>query len=254
MELTFLLKKFVSLFIMPFSIGMLLLFVGIVFLFWNKRTKATLFLSLSFVWLFIISYSPFANALLYPYEHVYPTLQKVPQNISYIYVLGNAHHTDASQPITSQNNEVSLVRLNEAIRLYHQLKEQPTIIVSGYSGLYDPTSGAQMQKELAVALGVKADKLHLEPHAKDTQEEAEAAKRYIGSEPFILVTSASHMPRAMQFFKHEGLTPIPAPTNHLAQMKHPHYTNFFDVHALRKTDMAWHEMLGLLWQKIKGVL
>ena len=249
----FLLKKFVSLFIMPFPIGMLLLFIGIVLLFRNKRIKATLFLSLGFVWLFVISYSPFANALLYPYEHIYPTLQKTPQKVSYIYVLGNGHHTDDTQPITSQVNEVSSVRLNEAIRLYHQLKEQPTIIVSGYSGLYDPTTGAQMQKELAIALGVKAEKLHLEPNTKDTQEEAEAAKRYIGSEPFILVTSASHMPRAMQFFKYEGLSPIPAPTNHLAQIKHPHYTNFFNVYALKKTTMACHEMLGLLWQKIKGV-
>jgi len=238
---------------MPFPIGMLLFFIGTVLLFRNKHIKATLFLSLGFVWLFVISYSPFANALLYPYEHLYPTLKKAPQNISYIYVLGSGHHTDASQPITSQNHEVSLVRLNEAIRLYHQLKEQPTIIVSGYSGLYDPTTGAQMQKELALALGVKAEKLHLESNTKDTQEEAEAAKKYIGSKPFILVTSASHLPRAMQFFKHEGLTPIPAPTNHLAQIKHPHYTNFFDVYALRKTDMAWHEMLGLLWQKIKGI-
>ena len=238
---------------MPFSIGMLLLFIGIVLLFKNKRIKASLFLSFSFVWLFVIAYSPFANAFLYPYEHNYPTLQQAPKNIAYIYVLGSGHHTDASQPITSQNSEIASVRLNEAIRLYHQLKEQPTIIVSGYSGLYDPTSGAQMQKELAIVLGVKADKLHMESTPKDTQEEAEAAKKYIGNAPFILVTSASHMKRAVIFFKHEGLSPIPAPTNHLAQMTHPHYINIFDVDALRKTDMAWHEMLGLLWQKIKGI-
>ena len=238
---------------MPLSIGMLLLFIGIVLLFKNKRIKASLFLSFSFVWLFVIAYSPFANAFLYPYEHNYPTLQQAPKNIAYIYVLGSGHHTDASQPITSQNSEIASVRLNEAIRLYHQLKEQPTIIVSGYSGLYDPTSGAQMQKELAIALGVKADKLHMESTPKDTQEEAEAAKKYIGNAPFILVTSASHMKRAVIFFKHEGLSPIPAPTNHLAQMTHPHYINIFDVDALRKTDMAWHEMLGLLWQKIKGI-
>ncbi|MBA1421470.1 MAG: YdcF family protein [Epsilonproteobacteria bacterium] len=249
----FLLKKFISLFIMPFPLGMILLLIGIVLLFRNKRIKASFVLSLSFLWLFVISYSPFANAYLYQYENTYPALQQAPQDIAYIYVLGRGHHTDASQPITSQNHEVSVVRLSEAIRLYHQLKEQPTIIVSGYSGLYDPTTGAQMQKELAIALGVKAENLHLEPQAKDTQEEAEAEKKYIGSKPFILVTSASHMPRAIQFFKHEGLMPIAAPTNHLAQIKHTHYTNFFDVRALRKTDMAWHEMLGLLWQKIKGI-
>jgi uncharacterized SAM-binding protein YcdF (DUF218 family) len=253
MELTFLLKKIVSIFMMPFSIGMVLLFIGIVLHFRDKRMKSNLFLIFGFVWLFIISYSPFANLFLYPYEHTYPTLKRAPKNIAYIYVLGNGHHTDASQPITSQNNEISSVRLNEAIRLYHQLEEKPTIIVSGYSGLYDPTSGAQMQKELAIALGVKINKLHMEPTPKDTQEEAKAAKKYIGHAPFILVTSASHMRRAMTFFKHEGLNPIPAPTNHLAQIVHPHYINIFNIDALRLTTTAWHEMLGLMWQKIKGI-
>jgi len=239
-------------FVMPFSIGMLLLLIGIVLLLRHKRIRASLFLSMSFIWLFLISYSPFANAFLYEYENIHPTLHQAPQNVSYIYVLGNGHHTDSKQPITSQNNEIASVRLNEAIRLYHQLDETPTIIVSGYSGLYDSTSGAQMQKQLAIALGVKEEKLHLEPTPKDTQDEAEAAKKYIGNAPFILVTSASHMKRAIKFFNHIGLKPIPAPTNHLAQIIYPHYTDFFDINALRKTNMAWHEMLGLLWQKVKG--
>lgn len=240
-------------FVMPFSIGMLLLLVGIVLLLRHKRIRASLFLSLSFIWLFLISYSPFANAFLYEYENVYPTLHHAPQNIQFIYVLGSGHHTDTAQPITSQNSEVSSVRLNEAIRLYYLLEEKPMIIVSGYSGLHDPTSGAQMQKELALALGVKEDKLHLEPTPKDTQDEAEAAKKYIGNKPFILVSSASHLKRAIKFFNHSGLNPIPAPTNHLAQIIHPRYADFFDINALRKTDMAWHEMLGLLWQKIKVI-
>jgi len=253
MELTFLLKKIASLFVMPLPIGILLLLLGIVFLFRNKRIKARFFLSLSFIWLFCISYAPFANSFLYPHENIYPTLHTAPKNLQYIYVLGNGHHTDDAQPITSQVNEVSSIRLNEAIRLYHQLNDKPTIIVSGYKGLYDPISGAQMQKKLAIALGVKADKLHLEPNPKDTQEEAKAAQKYIGNAPFILVTSASHMARAMKFFKQEGLTPLPAPTNHLANIKYPNYTGFFSATALHKFTVAWHEMLGQWWQKIKGI-
>lgn len=253
MEFTFLLKKMVSTFIMPFPIGMLLLFVGLILLFKNKRIKASIILSLSFVWLFTITYAPFANALLYSYETIYPTLHTAPKDIKYIYVLGNGVHTDDAHPITSQVHEVSSVRLNEGIRLYRQLNEKPMLITSGYSGLYDPTPGAIMQERLALALGVKKEKIHVEPKPKDTQEEAEAAKKYIGDAPFILVTSASHMKRAVQFFRHEGLDPIPAPTNHLAQIKHPHYTDIFSPNALRKTHHVWHEILGLLWQKIKGI-
>ena len=253
MELTFLLKKIVSTFIMPFPIGMLLLFLGLILLFKNKRIKASITLSLSFVWLFTVSYAPFANALLYSYENIYPTLHTAPKNIKYIYVLGNGHHTDETHPITSQVHEVSSVRLNEGIRLYQQLNEEPILITSGYSGLYDPTPGAIIQEQLALALGVKKEKLHIEPKPKDTQEEARAAKKYIGDAPFILVTSASHMKRALAFFKNEGLSPVPAPTNHLAHIKHPNYTDIFSPSALRKTHYVWHEILGLLWQKVKGI-
>lgn len=253
MELSFLLKKSISMLLMPFSLGILLLLLGLIFLVYNKFKKAKIVLSMSLVWLFIISYSPFANALLYQYENIYPTLHQAPKNIGYIYVLGNAHHTDDTQPITSQNHEVSTVRLNEAIRLYHQLERKPIIIVSGYKGLYDSTSGALMQKRLALALGVDETNLHIEPFVKDTQEEAAAAKKYLGQAPFVLVTSASHMKRALRFFKHVGLHPIPAPTNHLAHITHPHYTSIFDIEAMRKTHIVWHEILGVLWQKIKGI-
>ena len=110
-----------------------------------------------------------------------------------------------------------------------------------------------MQKKLALALGVKKENIHLEPTPKDTQDEARAAKKYIGDRPFIVVTSASHMKRALKFFYKEGLTPLPAPTNHLANIRHPNYTGLFSISALRKSNLVWHEMLGLLWQKIKGV-
>ena len=240
-------------FIMPFPLGMILLILGLIWLFRGKLVKAKIVLSVSLVWLFLISYPPFANAILYTLENSIPTLKTAPKNIQYIYVLGNGHHTDNAQPITSQVNEVSSVRLNEAIRLYQQLDEKPTIIVSGYSGLYDPTAGAIMQERLALALGVKKEKLHIEPNPRDTQEEAIAAKKYIGDAPFILVTSASHMQRALHFFKHEELTPIPAPTNHLAYINHPHYFSFFDQDAIHKTYIFWYEHIGLLWQKIKGI-
>lgn len=248
----FLLKKLVSLFIMPFTLGMLLFIIGLILLYRNKLVKAKIALTLSVVWLFLISYSPLVNSILYEYEAAYPTLKTAPKEIKYIYVLGGGHHTDDAHPITSQVHESTSIRLNEGIRLYHQLNEKPMIIVSGYSGLFDPTPGAIMQKRLALALGVKQENLHVEPTPRDTQEEAIAAKKYIGDAPFILVTSASHMKRALKFFKHKGLNPIPAPTNHLAHIKYPNYTDFFSAHAVRKANVVWHEILGLIWQKVKG--
>ncbi len=240
-------------FLMPLPLGVLFIVLALVLLYRHKMKLAKLLFALSIVWFFFFSYPPVANTLLYSLESNTPTLHDAPENIKYIYVLGGGHHTDESLPITSQVYAASVVRLNEGIRLYHQLHEDATIIVSGYRGSFDPNTHAVMQKKLALSLGVKTEKIRLSPGPRDTEEEAIAAKKLLGDKPFILVTSASHMKRAMIFFKHEGLHPIPAPTNHLASTQYLDYTKFFSSDALEKSRIVFHEVLGLIWQKIKGI-
>ncbi|MCO4845577.1 MAG: YdcF family protein [Sulfurovum sp.] len=249
----FILKKIISMFLMPLPIGVLFIIVALILIHINKIKRAKPMLTLSIVWFFIFSYAPVANILLHSIESNNPTLHTAPKNIKYIYVLGGGHHTDESLPITSQVVETSVVRLNEGIRLYEQLDRNAKIIVSGYHGLYDTTEHAVMQKKLAISLGVTKEDIILHLGTKDTQEEAKAGKKLLADEPFILVTSASHMTRALNFFTHEGLDPIPAPTNHLASIQHPNYTDFFSSEALTKSRIVFHEVLGLIWQKLKGI-
>jgi len=239
-------------FLMPLPLTGILILLGLFFLYRNKLAKAKVILSLSVVWLFAFSYPPFVEMLLHKIESKHPTLHQAPKDIKYIYVLGGGHSTDPNQPITSQVSESSVVRLNEGIRLYHQLHENATLIVSGYAGLYDPTPHAVMQEKLACDLGVKKEHIIMNLEPQDTQEEAKAAKAFLGNKSFILVTSASHMHRALGFFHKEGLTPIPAPTNHRASIQNPTYLVFFSSSAMENARIVFHETLGMLWQKIKG--
>jgi len=248
-----LLKKIVSMFLMPLPLGVLFIVLAFILLYKHQLQKARFVLLFTVVWVFLFSYNPFVDLMLKPLESKYPTLHLAPQEMKYIYVLGHGHSTDGHQPITSQLTQTAVVRLNEGIRLYEQLQGNAKLIVSGYSGLYDPTPHALMQEKLALALGVPQAHLILRPHPRDTQEEALAAKKLLGEAPFILVTSASHMNRAMKFFASQGLAPLPAPTNHLASLAHPDYTDFFSSRALMKSHIVFHEYLGMLWQKIKGI-
>ncbi len=240
-------------FFMPLPLGVAFIVLALFFLYRHKLQKAKLTLLVSFVWFFLWSYSPFVNPLLHKLEANYSTLHQAPKDIKYIYVLGGGHATDESQPITSQVYPSSVIRLNEGIRFYHQLDQKAKIIVSGYSGLYDNTPHAVMQEKLALTLGVQTEHIILRPKPKDTQEEAIAAKKLLDNEPFILVTSASHMTRAMKFFKQEGLSPLPAPTNHQTSIKELNYTDFFSSHTLMKSGILFHEVLGIIWQKLKGI-
>jgi uncharacterized SAM-binding protein YcdF (DUF218 family) len=57
---------------------------------------------------------------------------------------------------------------------------------------------------VAESLGVPRSEIIVLDKPKDTEEEAAAVKQAIGDAPFLLVTSASHLPRAMIFFAMPG--------------------------------------------------
>lgn len=237
---------------MPLPIGVGLVILGLVLVHRHKLKRAKLVLLLSIVWFFLFSYPPLVRTLLNTTESGYPALQQAPEGMKYIYVLGGGHSSDANLPITSQIGAPYVIRLTEAIRLYHQLHENANIIVSGY-GAGDEMPHALMQKRLALALGVKEEHIIAEPAPKDTQEEALAAKKLLEGKPFILVTSASHMKRAMRIFNKEGLYPVPAPTYHMASKKDFNALDVFSYYSLTNSRAVFHETLGLLWQMIRDL-
>ncbi|MCJ7766442.1 MAG: YdcF family protein, partial [Thiovulaceae bacterium] len=153
-------------------------------------------------------------------------------------------------PINTQIAPTALIRLSEGIRQYNNLKNAK-LVVSGGRGVYDTNSHASMQKREALSLGMKSDDIIMFEKPKDTKDEALAMKARVGSEPFILVTSAAHMPRAVRIFTHLGLNPIAAPTDYNAGGK-VEWLHMPHGEGLRRSELAFHEYYGLLWQWIKG--
>ena len=248
MDIGFLLKKFVSFFVEPYGMILSLFAIGLLFLFFKKNTKAKGFLVLSFTILFLYSYQPFSNYLVSNLENKYHKYD-YKQNVKYIHVLGGGHTTDISQPISSQIGEAGIKRDLEGIIIHKHMKGSK-IIFTGFEGSTNTTT-AQMNANLAIALGVDKKDIIINGTPKDTKEEAMFTKSLLGSEPFILVTSATHMPRAIELFKSLGLNPIPAPTDF-------HKNNFRgyliapDLGCLNNSQRAIHEYLGILWNKIRS--
>ena len=217
---------------MPLSIGLILALIGLFYLYKNSFKKAKLFLTLSIVWIAIISYSPFANFLLEPLESKYSKLEKIPQDIQYILLLGG-----------DQQN-----RGWEALRLYNKIPNSK-IITSGYEGRY-AIAEAIKTANILVELGIPKKDIIIHDKPKDTKEEAIKIKSVLKDKPFILVTSHYHMPRAIALFNKEGLYPIPAPTDRLD--KGSKYLSIPSGGDLIKTEIAMHEYIGLLWAKLRG--
>ena len=107
---------------------------------------------------------------------------------------------------------------------------------------------------MAESLGIPRSEILVLDKPKDTEEEAAAVKMAIGDAPFLLVTSASHLPRAMLFFRRAGLTPLPAPANQLAieSPLNPWERAIPSPVWLMHSDRVGYETLGRIWQWLKG--
>lgn len=254
----FLLKKIVAPFLFPVPLSILFSFSGLFFLFFTRKRKTGIFLVTVGILIFsLLSFSQISSKIVAPLEQKYgvysPSLSQTKSAPAlYVIVLGGGHVSDPSLPVTSQLSGDSLLRLVEGIRVYRK-NPGSKIILSG-GAVFDPVPEAQIMADAAQALGIKIDDLIMESSSRDTEDQASLIKKIVGRNRFILVTSASHMPRAMALFRKLGMDPIPAPAGHLAKkFRQLSPGQFFpSADALRKSERAVYEYLGILWARLRG--
>ena len=249
----FLLKKIITVLIMPINIVLLLLIFSLVF--HRKKPKHSFkSLSAAFIILLVSSFAPFSDTVMTAIENDYPPYVKINVPIDYIVVLGCGHNTNAMLPVTSQLQTCSLQRMVEAVRIY-QLHPEARIITSGYGGV-NPVSNAETVKQSLILLGIPAQKIITENFPKDTEEEAQLIAPRVQGTQVILVTNADHMPRAINYFQSEGISPIAAPTgywvkNQDSKKSWAHYMP--SSKKLEQSTIAWYESLGLVVQWFKSI-
>ncbi|SFQ96732.1 Uncharacterized SAM-binding protein YcdF, DUF218 family [Enterobacter sp. kpr-6] len=249
----FTLKKYIGGFILPLPLLLLLMGLGLL-LIWFSRYQKTgkTMVSASWLVLLLLSLQPVADGLLKPIEDTYPTWRGE-QRVNAIVVLGGGYTwNDAWAPSSNLINN-SLPRLNEAVRLW-RLNPGAKMIFTGAAASTNPVSTAEAGARVAETLGVPRSEILTLDTARDTEEEAAAVKQAIGDVPFLLVTSASHLPRAMIFFQQAGLHPLPAPANQLAIASplNPWERIIPSPVWLMHSDRVGYETLGRIWQWLKG--
>jgi uncharacterized SAM-binding protein YcdF (DUF218 family) len=106
---------------------------------------------------------------------------------------------------------------------------------------------------VALDLGVPEEDIVLDAVSRDTGEQARLLRERLAGEPFALVTSASHMPRSMELFQHQGLEPVAAPTDYLCKPGKgwSFYSAFPAAARIRTGERAIHELLGLTWARLR---
>ncbi|UFH58547.1 ElyC/SanA/YdcF family protein [Sulfurovum mangrovi] len=231
----FLIKKLIAWLLMPMPVGMMVILAALWLLHRGNSRLATQLLLGTLLWFGVVTHAQISSLFLLPLEAQYEKIEQIPEEVEYILLLGGDKER----------------RAWEAIRLYHRVKNAK-IITSGYS-MHDRLSDAYKASKLLIEAGVRAEDIMMQEDVKDTKEEAAKMKERVGDRPFLLVTSAYHMPRSMILFKQEGLTPIAAPAD-FNDRGEDSIWSLFGARHLQKTERAFHEYIGLLWIYVRGAV
>ncbi|GAB2728839.1 ElyC/SanA/YdcF family protein [Halomonas garicola] len=245
-----LVKTLAAQLLMPLPLCMGLLALGAVLLKCRYRRAGWSAFALGAAVLALASWGPVAERLLMPLETRYPALQDLPEAppAEAVVVLGGGWRPGAPWSSVGRLNNSSAIRLMEGIRLWQQASDLP-LIVTGASRDPGEAPIARGYGDAAKALGVPETRLRLLDHATDTGQEAQAVREALGEgATVVLVTSASHMPRAMRHFQKAGLTPVAAPTHYLLDVGKQHSLGYWlpSARHLHKTERAMYEALGHL--------
>lgn len=146
---------------------------------------------------------------------------------------------------------VTLQRVRYAARL-HRLTTLPVLVSGGRLRGTETTLAAVMKQTLADDFGI-TDVL-VEDRSVDTYENAVFSQTILAAKDIrtvLLVTHASHMPRAVRVFADTGLVVIPAPTVFANAMPTSATSYIPRFSGLKESHYAIYELLGQLWYTLR---
>lgn len=240
--------------VLPPGFVLVLLLVGFGLSLWRFRRLGRVVLALSILFLYLLSIAPTADLLIGNLESRYQPLspKRVPR-IGTLVVLSGGASATSDLPLSSRLTSSTTKRVLEAVRLY-DLMDQPTVVLSGGSGNpFVEVSEAALMRELLLNLRIPDRRIVMEGKSSNTFENAAGVKRLPLKPPLILITSASHMDRALRVFKRLGMTPLPAPCDYRARWSVDDPLRFLPSEgALAVSTAAIYEYVGTFWYRLTG--
>ena len=276
MDYWFSLKKLLSIFLNPVAITLEFVLLGIVLIGFAsrqprkppgpRRLKIRAFLGdlgvflvvLGLLTFFSAGIDPVAHALTLRLEGRYPPLEErdgkpaVPgAKPEAIVVLAAGHRSVEGKPTLSRLTRHGLARIVGGVDLWKTFPDA-RFIVTG-----NPEETAAM-RSIAERLGVPTERIVEESASRDTKDHPRKLAPILADDRFLLVTSATHMPRSVALFRAAGLDPVPAPVDFVIWPTPTDYDPYQpgslipSVANLELTNTVLHELGGIAWSKWRG--
>jgi len=197
----------------------------------------------------------FSNYFLWKLEQTIPV--QIPEKVEGIILLGGSFQaikTAIKLNQTSLNG--SAERAVETLHLLNQYSASKVISVAN-SGLLNPygPSDAKLAKEFFKKFKINENRMNIVPLANNTFQESVIISDYISQVGgnWILVTSASHMPRAVNLFQSRdlnGAVIYTYPTDYSAD--DPIFSLGYHLGNLGNYSKLIHEYIGLVAYRLTG--
>ena len=253
-DLYFWASKTLGFFLEPLhALALLTLVISVITSYLRRLWQLSMTLGLLLCW-GLLGALPLWHALLGNWEQQIPPPSSLPTEIAGIIILGGAIEPGG---IHERSGRVGLnsaaERMTEVLPLMRHYPNVP-VVFSGDSGELRPSGASEADQALqffAEAWGSTA-RIVLENQSRNTLENARYTNALIGDRstaPWLLVTSAFHMPRALIIFQETGLNVIPYPVDYRAMA--PRDSRFFDVlDGATLATLLIHEWVGLLYYRL----
>lgn len=255
-----LLSKVLPIFIYPLGLSLAVMLVALLLLLFRHRVLGGFLLLLAMGYLWLASTPRIATQLYAQLEQQYgATPAEYARTTDVIIVLGGIVGQPLPPRVAPELHD-AIDRVVAASRLYRAQKASTIIVAAGNLPWLDTEQAeAVLIRSLLVEWGVDYDHILLDMESRNTFENAVNSKRLMsefGLESAMLVTSASHMPRAVGVFRKAGINVIPFPVD--IAIVNTTGSGLFDwlpsVDALNMTTTAIHEWLGIFYYRWRGWL
>lgn len=241
-----LLTNLIAAFLLPPLNGLSLLALG--WALWRRRPRTARSLAATGLLLLWVQALPAVGLYLLGLTEGEPLSPDNARKAQAIVVLGGGRYRAAPEYGDDTVNEATLARLRYAAKL-HRETGLPILVSGGTPEGAGLSEGEAMRRTLEEDFGVPVR--WVERSSINTRENARYAVSLLREAhitDILLVTDASHMPRAYAAFTAAGPAVTPAPTSF---RNRPLTPLDFLPRSYAHTRTALHEWIGLLWYKLR---
>jgi uncharacterized SAM-binding protein YcdF (DUF218 family) len=226
-------------------------------LIWRGRRFGRWLVLACLAFFFLLIATPISQFILLPLEDRFPRPAEAPARVDGIVVLGGAvdqNITDA-RGIPAINGAAE--RMTETVALARRFPNARIVFTGGQgSFVYGGLTEADVARQFFESLGLSGPRVIYEAEARNTHQNALLSLAVAQPKPnevWLLVTSASHMPRAMGVFRKAGWPGIIAwPVNYRTGHS---FAAMYDApfpERLGQFEWGFREWLGLVSYRLMG--